>query len=71
MPWGDELGPWGEPNHDAALGALADDAGISLVAMAFAFVMQHPAVTAPIIGPRALESIVELARANPRNVPRP
>ncbi|MCA2213255.1 aldo/keto reductase [Jidongwangia harbinensis] len=37
-----------------ALGKLADEAGISLVHMAIAFVLQHPAVTAPIIGPRTM-----------------
>jgi aryl-alcohol dehydrogenase-like predicted oxidoreductase len=40
-----------------ALGALADEAGIPLPQMAVAFVMQHPAVTAPIIGPRTLEHL--------------
>jgi aryl-alcohol dehydrogenase-like predicted oxidoreductase len=40
-----------------ALGKLADDAGIPLVHLALAFVMQHPAVTAPIIGPRTMEHL--------------
>jgi aryl-alcohol dehydrogenase-like predicted oxidoreductase len=40
-----------------ALGQLADDSGISLVHMAVAFVAQHPAVTAPIIGPRTMEQL--------------
>jgi aryl-alcohol dehydrogenase-like predicted oxidoreductase len=40
-----------------ALGQLADDSGISLVHMALAFVLQHPAVTAPIIGPRTMEQL--------------
>jgi aryl-alcohol dehydrogenase-like predicted oxidoreductase len=40
-----------------ALGALADGAGLSLIHLALAFVMQHPAVTAPIIGPRTLEHL--------------
>ena len=40
-----------------ALAALADEAGISLIHMAIAFVMQHPAVTAPIIGPRTMEHL--------------
>ena len=40
-----------------ALGALADEAGLSLVHMAIAFVMRHPAVTAPIIGPRTMEHL--------------
>ncbi len=37
-----------------ALGKLADDAGLSLIHVALAFVMQHPGVTAPIIGPRTM-----------------
>ncbi|MDT5010008.1 MAG: aryl-alcohol dehydrogenase [Mycobacterium sp.] len=37
-----------------ALGRLADDAGLPLIHLAIAFVMQHPAVTAPIIGPRTM-----------------
>jgi len=40
-----------------ALAQLADDAGMPLVHMALAFVMQHPAVTAPIIGPRTMEQL--------------
>jgi aryl-alcohol dehydrogenase-like predicted oxidoreductase len=40
-----------------ALGRLADDAGLSLVHMALAFVLQHPAVTAPIIGPRTMDHL--------------
>src|SRR3954469_8353768 len=44
---------------DAAdpLGALADDAGLSLIDMALAFVINHPAVTAAIIGPRTMEQL--------------
>jgi aryl-alcohol dehydrogenase-like predicted oxidoreductase len=38
-----------------ALGKLADEAGISLIEMALAFVTIHPAVTAAIIGPRTIE----------------
>jgi aryl-alcohol dehydrogenase-like predicted oxidoreductase len=40
-----------------ALGALADDTGISLIHLALAFVIRHPAVTAAIIGPRTLEQL--------------
>jgi len=39
------------------LGKLAEDAGITLIEMALAFVMRHPAVTAPIIGPRTMEQL--------------
>jgi aryl-alcohol dehydrogenase-like predicted oxidoreductase len=40
-----------------ALAQLADEAGLSLIHLALAFVLQHPAVTAPIIGPRTLEHL--------------
>jgi aryl-alcohol dehydrogenase-like predicted oxidoreductase len=40
-----------------ALGQLADDAGLTLIHLALAFAMQHPAVTAPIIGPRTMEHL--------------
>jgi len=40
-----------------ALGQLADEAGMSLVDMALAFVIRHPAVTAAIIGPRTMEQL--------------
>jgi aryl-alcohol dehydrogenase-like predicted oxidoreductase len=55
----DMLSPDNHRKLDAAdaLGALADDAGLSLVHLALAFVMQHPAVTAPIIGPRTMEHL--------------
>jgi aryl-alcohol dehydrogenase-like predicted oxidoreductase len=40
-----------------ALGALADEAGLTLVQMAVAFVIRHPAVTSAIIGPRTMEHL--------------
>jgi aryl-alcohol dehydrogenase-like predicted oxidoreductase len=40
-----------------ALGALADDAGLTLVDMAIAFVIGNPAVTSAIIGPRTMEQL--------------
>jgi aryl-alcohol dehydrogenase-like predicted oxidoreductase len=40
-----------------ALGALADEAGMTLVQMAIAFVTHHPAVTSAIIGPRTMEHL--------------
>src|SRR5438552_10225248 len=40
-----------------ALAQLAEDAGISLIEMALAFVIRHPAVTAAIIGPRTMEQL--------------
>ncbi len=40
-----------------ALAALADEAGITLIQMAIAFVTRHPAVTSAIIGPRTMEHL--------------
>jgi aryl-alcohol dehydrogenase-like predicted oxidoreductase len=40
-----------------ALAQLAEEAGLSLIHMALAFVLEHPAVTAPIIGPRTMEQL--------------
>jgi aryl-alcohol dehydrogenase-like predicted oxidoreductase len=39
------------------LAVLAGQAGVTLVHLALAFVIQHPAVTAPIIGPRTMEQL--------------
>ena len=40
-----------------ALARLAEEAGMSLIHMALAFVIRHPAVTAAIIGPRTMEHL--------------
>jgi aryl-alcohol dehydrogenase-like predicted oxidoreductase len=40
-----------------SLAKLAEENGISLIEMALAFVLRHPAVTAPIIGPRTMEQL--------------
>jgi len=40
-----------------ALGALADEAGLTLIQMAVAFATRHPAVTSAIIGPRTMEHL--------------
>jgi aryl-alcohol dehydrogenase-like predicted oxidoreductase len=40
-----------------ALAQVADKAGMSLIHLALAFVMQHPAVTSAIIGPRTAEHL--------------
>ena len=40
-----------------ALGALADEAGLSLIHLALAFVIRHPGVTSAIIGPRTMEQL--------------
>jgi aryl-alcohol dehydrogenase-like predicted oxidoreductase len=39
------------------LAQLADQAGFTLIHMAIAFVLRHPAVTAAIIGPRTMEHL--------------
>jgi aryl-alcohol dehydrogenase-like predicted oxidoreductase len=40
-----------------ALATLADEAGMPLIHLALAFVRNHPAVTAPIIGPRTMDQL--------------
>jgi len=40
-----------------ALGALADEGGLTLIQMAVAFAIRHPAVTSAIIGPRTMEHL--------------
>jgi aryl-alcohol dehydrogenase-like predicted oxidoreductase len=48
-----------------ALARVAEEAGITLIEMALAFVIRHPAVTAAIIGPRTIEQLVsQLPAAN-------
>jgi aryl-alcohol dehydrogenase-like predicted oxidoreductase len=39
------------------LAVLAEESGLSLIEMALAFVIRHPAVTAAIIGPRTMEQL--------------
>jgi aryl-alcohol dehydrogenase-like predicted oxidoreductase len=39
------------------LAELADEAGMTLIEMAIAFVIRHPAVTSAIIGPRTMEHL--------------
>jgi aryl-alcohol dehydrogenase-like predicted oxidoreductase len=40
-----------------ALGQLAGEAGMTLIQLALAFVIRHPAVTSAIIGPRTMEHL--------------
>jgi aryl-alcohol dehydrogenase-like predicted oxidoreductase len=40
-----------------ALAEVADEAGLTLIELALAFVINHPAVTAAIIGPRTMEHL--------------
>jgi aryl-alcohol dehydrogenase-like predicted oxidoreductase len=48
-----------------ALARLAEAASITLIELALAFVLEHPAVTAPIIGPRTMEQLEsQLGAAN-------
>ncbi len=52
----DMSAPGNQAKLDAAdaLATLADKSGLSLIHLALAFTLAHPAVTAPIIGPRTL-----------------
>jgi aryl-alcohol dehydrogenase-like predicted oxidoreductase len=43
-----------------ALVSLAQDAGLTLIELAVAFVLEHPAVTATIIGPRTMSHLEDL-----------
>jgi aryl-alcohol dehydrogenase-like predicted oxidoreductase len=53
-----------------ALAELADEVGISLIHMALAFVIEHPAVTSAIIGPRTAEHLEsQLGAADVRLAP--
>ena len=40
-----------------ALAQLAEEAGVSLIELAVAFVLRHPAITSAIIGPRTMEHL--------------
>jgi aryl-alcohol dehydrogenase-like predicted oxidoreductase len=60
LPWRYDLTiPSNQRKLDAAdgLARLADEAGLTLVHMAVAWAANHPAVTAPIIGPRTMEQL--------------
>jgi aryl-alcohol dehydrogenase-like predicted oxidoreductase len=64
-----------DPNNqrklDAAdqLGQLADEHGVSLVELAIAFVIRHPAVTSAIIGPRTMEQLESQLPAAEHEIP--
>jgi aryl-alcohol dehydrogenase-like predicted oxidoreductase len=48
-----------------ALARLAEQAGLSLIQLAIGFVMAHPAITCPLIGPRTMEQLrTQLAAAD-------
>ncbi len=52
-----------------ALGALADEAGMSLVQMAIGFATRHPAVTSAIVGPRTMEHLESYLTADGIDLP--
>jgi aryl-alcohol dehydrogenase-like predicted oxidoreductase len=51
--------PENQPKLEAAerLAVLAEEAGLSLIHLAIAFVLRHPSVTSAIIGPRTMEHL--------------
>ncbi len=49
-----------------ALGTLADEAGLTLIQLAIAFVVRHPGVTSAIIGPRTMAHLESLPRGRRR-----
>jgi aryl-alcohol dehydrogenase-like predicted oxidoreductase len=51
--------PANQRKLDAAdrLAGLAEQTGITMIELALAFVLAHPAITAPIIGPRTMEQL--------------
>ncbi|GII20884.1 aldo/keto reductase [Planosporangium mesophilum] len=55
----DASNPANAPKAEAVeqLAALAEEAGLSLIHLALAFVLEHPAVTSAIIGPRTMEQL--------------
>jgi aryl-alcohol dehydrogenase-like predicted oxidoreductase len=60
LPWRFDLSlPENQRKLEAAdaLARLAEEAGMTLVQLALAFVLAHPAVTAPIIGPRTMDQL--------------
>jgi aryl-alcohol dehydrogenase-like predicted oxidoreductase len=59
-------GPSREQKLDAVdrLATLADGAGISLIHLAIAFVLEHPAVTSAIVGPRSDVQLKEYLAAS-------
>jgi aryl-alcohol dehydrogenase-like predicted oxidoreductase len=52
-----------------ALNKLAADAGMTLIEMALRFVLEHPAITSAIIGPRTLEHLESQIGAPDRRLP--
>ena len=59
--------PGNQAKLDAAeqLAVLAEESGLTLIQLAIAFVLSHPAVTAAIIGPRTMEQLESQLGARP------
>jgi aryl-alcohol dehydrogenase-like predicted oxidoreductase len=60
LPWRYDLSlPENQRKLEAAdaLAVLAEEAGLSLIHLAIAFVLRHPAVSSAIIGPRTMEQL--------------
>jgi len=55
----DLANPFNQRKLDAVeeLAQLADEAGITLIQLAIGFVLNHPAITAALIGPRTMEQL--------------
>jgi aryl-alcohol dehydrogenase-like predicted oxidoreductase len=55
----DLANPYNQRKLDAVeeLARLADEAGLTLIQLAIAFVLNHPAITAALIGPRTMEQL--------------
>lgn len=55
----DLLQPANQRKLDAVeqLAQLTDEAGITLIQLAIAFVLKHPAITAALLGPRTMEQL--------------
>jgi aryl-alcohol dehydrogenase-like predicted oxidoreductase len=52
-----------------ALAQLAEEAGLTLIHLALAFVLRHPAVTSAIIGPRTMEQLESALGAEEVDLP--
>jgi aryl-alcohol dehydrogenase-like predicted oxidoreductase len=55
----DLANPYNQRKLDAVeeLAQLADESGLTLIQLAIAFVLSHPAITAALIGPRTMEQL--------------
>jgi aryl-alcohol dehydrogenase-like predicted oxidoreductase len=67
----DSTNPANAAKLDAAdaLGALAGEAGLTLVQLAIAFVVRHPAVTSAIVGPRTMDHLESYLAADGIDLP--